>query len=115
MPKVNIEDLEDKSLFCKDCGSKFIWTAGEQKFFIEKGLQNIPKRCKICTAQNRDKLREKHPMWWVKCQRCGKKNEVPFEPLTEDIYCEECFLKEIEDRDRLIYEMGEKLPEITES
>jgi len=111
MVKVNIEDLEDKSLFCKDCGSKFIWTAGEQKFFIEKGLQNIPKRCKVCTSKNRDKLREKHPNWWIKCQKCGKKNEVPFEPLSEDVFCEECFLREIEQRDKNIQALGENPPQ----
>lgn len=100
--KVDINSLEDKSLYCKDCGNKFIWTAGEQKFFIEKGLRNIPKRCKVCTAQNKNKLREKHPMWWVKCQSCGLKNEVPFEPLSEDVYCEDCFKKKIAERDEAI-------------
>lgn len=110
MVKVDINDLEDKTLVCKDCGNKFIWTAGEQKFFLEKGLQNIPKRCKICTAKNRDKLRDKHPMWWVKCKECGKKNEVPFEPKTEDLLCEECFLKAIAKRDQNIKALGEKVP-----
>ncbi|MFA7253371.1 MAG: zinc-ribbon domain containing protein [Patescibacteria group bacterium] len=105
MPQVNIEDLEDKFLVCKDCGDKFIWTAGEQKFFVERGLQNMPKRCKICAAKNKEKLREKHPMWWVKCKKCGKKNEVPFEPTTDDLYCEDCFLKEIEKRDQKIKEL----------
>lgn len=102
MVKVNVEDLEDKTMFCKDCGGKFIWTAGEQKFFIEKGLRNLPKRCKVCAAENREKLREKHPMWWIKCQKCHKKNEVPFEPLTEDVYCEECFNEEIAKRDKAL-------------
>jgi CxxC-x17-CxxC domain-containing protein len=111
MTKVNIEDLEDKTLLCKDCGNKFIWTAGEQKFFLEKGLQNIPKRCKICTAKNRDKLREKHPMWWVQCKKCGKKNEVPFEIETKDVICEECFPKELEKRNKAITDLGEKIPE----
>ena len=110
-PQVNIKDLEDKTLVCKDCGDKFIFTAGEQKFFLEKGLQNLPKRCKICTAKNRDKLRDKHPMWWIKCRICGKKNEVPFQPTTEDILCEDCFKKLQEERDRKIIASGEKLPE----
>lgn len=104
--KVNLEDLEDKTMFCKDCGGKFIWTAGEQKFFIEKGLRNLPKRCKVCAAENREKLRQKHPMWWIKCQKCHKKNEVPFEPLTEDVYCEECFKEEIEKRNKALAEIS---------
>jgi len=110
-PKININELEDKTLICKDCGDKFIWTAGEQKFFLEKGLQNIPKRCKVCTAANRDKLRDKHPMWWIKCRICGKKNEVPFQPNTEDILCEDCFKKLQQERDQEIISTGEKLPE----
>ena len=111
MPNVSMGELDDKVLVCKDCGDKFIWTKGEQKFFIEKGLQNIPKRCKLCAAKYKTKLREKHPLWWIKCQRCGKKNEVPFEPTTEDIYCEDCFQKEIEKRDKKINDIGEKLPQ----
>lgn len=95
-------DLEDKTLVCKDCGNKFIWTAGEQKFFIDKGLQNIPKRCKICTSKYKDALREKHPLHWIKCNICGKKAEVTFEPKSEDALCEDCFKKEIEKRDKAI-------------
>jgi CxxC-x17-CxxC domain-containing protein len=108
MVQVDVKDLEDKTLICKDCGDKFIFTAGEQKFFLERGLQNMPKRCKICTAKNRDKMREKNPVWWIKCSSCGKKNEVSFEPLTEDVLCEECFRKETSKRDQKIAELGEK-------
>lgn len=104
-------DLEDKTLVCKECNSKFLWTAGEQKFFVDKGLKNIPKRCKICTAKYKEELRQKHPMWWVKCQKCGKKAEVTFEPKSEDIFCEECFEKEIEDRNKKILALGEKIPD----
>lgn len=110
MVTVNIEDLADKQLYCKDCGNKFAWTAGEQKFFLEKGLQNIPKRCKVCTAANKNKLREKHPMWWIKCKKCGKRNEVPFEPLNEDVLCEECFLKSVQERDQELAAKGEEVP-----
>lgn len=109
-PKVKESDLEDRTLICKDCGKKFIWTAGEQKFFIDKDLKNIPKRCKICTAEYKNKLREKHPAWWVKCSRCGKKAEVCFEPKTEHIFCENCFNKEIEKRNDAIKALGEEIP-----
>lgn len=104
MEENKIEKLEDKVLICKDCGNKFIWTAGEQKFFLDKGLKNIPKRCKICTAKFKELLREKHPMHWIKCQVCGRKAEVTFEPRSEDVYCEECFKKAIEKRDKEIEE-----------
>lgn len=39
---------QDKTLVCKDCGKEFIWTAGEQQFYAEKGFQNEPVRCKEC-------------------------------------------------------------------
>jgi len=106
-----MDKLEDKILVCKDCGNRFIWTVGEQQFFIDKGLQNIPKRCKICTANYKNQLREKHPAWWIKCQICKKKAEVPFEPKTEDIYCAECFKKEADKRDKKIRALGETIPE----
>ena len=106
MGSVKESDLEDKTLVCKDCGNKFIWTAGEQKFFIDKGLQNIPKRCKICTAAYKAQLREKHPAFWVKCKKCGKSAEVTFEPRSESVLCEDCFKKEVAKRDEAIEKMG---------
>ena len=41
-------EFEDKTLVCQDCGKEFIFTAGEQAFYKEKGLDNEPKRCKYC-------------------------------------------------------------------
>ena len=37
---------QDKTLTCKDCGQEFVFTAGEQEFYAEKGFQNEPTRCK---------------------------------------------------------------------
>ena len=39
---------EDKTLKCKECGQEFVFTAGEQEFYAEKGFQNEPTRCKEC-------------------------------------------------------------------
>ena len=44
---------EDKTLVCKECGQEFVFTAGEQEFYAERGFQNEPQRCKAC----RDNLR----------------------------------------------------------
>ena len=38
----------DKTLTCKDCGAEFVFTAGEQEFFKEKGLTSEPVRCPKC-------------------------------------------------------------------
>ena len=43
-------EFQDKSLACVDCGSEFVWTAGEQMFFADKQFKNEPKRCKACKA-----------------------------------------------------------------
>lgn len=40
--------MEDKTITCKDCGNDFIWTAGEQAFYKEKGLDSEPQRCPDC-------------------------------------------------------------------
>jgi hypothetical protein len=109
---VNIKesDLEDKFLICKDCGNKFLWSAGEQKFFLDKGLKNIPKRCKVCVASYKEQLHEKHPVWPIKCRICGRKAEAAFDPETDDLLCESCFNKEIEKRNKAIEAIGEKIP-----
>ena len=36
----------DKTLKCKDCGADFVFTAGEQEFYAEKGFVYYPQRCK---------------------------------------------------------------------
>ena len=42
---------EDKTLVCKECGKEFVFTAGEQEFYAERGFQNEPQRCKSCRGQ----------------------------------------------------------------
>ncbi len=41
-------NYEDITLTCKDCGSEFVFTAGEQAFYAEKGFENQPLRCAEC-------------------------------------------------------------------
>ena len=82
---------QDKEIVCKDCGNTFVFTAGEQEFYAEKGFQNEPKSCKECRAAKKRGNRE----YFVGvCSQCGGEAKVPFKP-TEDrpIYCSECFAK----------------------
>jgi cold shock CspA family protein len=37
----------DKHLGCRDCGGQFIFTAGEQEFYAQKGFANSPVRCAL--------------------------------------------------------------------
>ncbi len=41
-------EYKDKTLVCKDCGAEFVFTAGEQEFYAQKGFTNEPQRCKAC-------------------------------------------------------------------
>ena len=45
--------MTDKTLVCKDCGKEFVFTAGEQEFYKEKGFTNEPTRCKPCRDANK--------------------------------------------------------------
>jgi hypothetical protein len=46
-------EFQDKTLSCSDCGSPFTFTAGEQRFYQEKGFSNEPRRCKDCRTRKR--------------------------------------------------------------
>lgn len=85
---------EDKKLVCKDCGQEFIFTAGEQEFYAEKGFQNEPQRCKACRDAKKAAVRNSRTYYDAVCAACGKEAKVPFQP-TEDrpVYCSECFAK----------------------
>jgi hypothetical protein len=37
----------DKPLLCRDCRQDFIWTAGQQLFYHDKGFTNAPTRCPV--------------------------------------------------------------------
>jgi CxxC-x17-CxxC domain-containing protein len=88
--------FEDKTLVCADCGQEFIFTAGEQGFYLEKGLLNEPRRCPTCRANRR---RERaagggREMTTVICAECGTETTVPFVPrLDRPVYCSSCFEK----------------------
>ena len=85
---------EDKTLVCKDCGQEFVFTAGEQEFYAEKGFQNEPQRCKDCRAAKKAALRENREMYTAVCAECGGEAKVPFVPKDDrPVYCSECFAK----------------------
>ena len=48
---------EDKNLVCEECSKEFVFSAGEQEFYAQKGLVNIPKRCPECRKARRQKSR----------------------------------------------------------
>lgn len=83
---------EDKTLVCKDCGNEFVFTAGEQEFYAEKGFENEPQRCKECRDAKKAERRAQREMFTATCDRCGKEATVPFKPREDrPVYCSECF------------------------
>jgi CxxC-x17-CxxC domain-containing protein len=95
-------DFQDKVLKCIDCGSDFIFTAGEQLFFHDKQFKNEPKRCKSCKGKRVAVLgavpahaptyRYTKIETQAMCSGCGKQTTVPFRPTQgRPVFCRECF------------------------
>lgn len=85
----------DKTLICRDCEGEFIFTAGEQEFYAEKGFTNEPGRCNDCRSKRRRErsggTREMHD---TVCAECGEATQVPFKPTNgRPVYCSNCFSK----------------------
>jgi CxxC-x17-CxxC domain-containing protein len=101
--RLSEEDFQDCAIRCIDCGQDFIWTAGEQLFFHDKGLKNPPKRCKPCKKAKSDRIAsimaaqesgaKQRVEVMVKCAKCGIQTTVPFYPSQgRPVLCRACFL-----------------------
>lgn len=92
-------EFQDKMLRCIDCGTDFVFTAGEQLFFHDKQFKNEPKRCKTCKAKRISVLgaapagsRFPRVETRTNCSQCGKETTVPFKPTQgRPVLCRECF------------------------
>ena len=93
--------FSDITLTCKDCGQPFVFTAGEQEFYQQRGLLNQPGRCSSCRGARRSGdggsryggagggARE---MFTATCSQCGQEARVPFQPRGDKpVYCSSCF------------------------
>jgi CxxC-x17-CxxC domain-containing protein len=101
-------EYQDKVLKCIDCGTEFVFTAGEQLFFRDKKFTNEPKRCKNCKDKrvavlgaashgspshgpSRGHSNVKTETR-TNCSRCGKETTVPFRPTQgRPVLCRDCF------------------------
>lgn len=89
---------EDKTLICKECGQEFVFTAGEQEFYAEKGFENEPQRCQACRQARKRAAKPEREMYEATCAGCGGIAKVPFKPHDgRPVYCSECFAKQKED------------------
>src|SRR5262245_19626624 len=98
----------DKVLKCRDCGEEFVFTAGEQSFYKERGFQHEPTRCRRCREEKKRQAgtvsgnvapgaapvlsavpRTFHD---AVCSSCGTPTQVPFKPTAgKPVYCRDCF------------------------
>ncbi len=100
----------DKTLTCRDCGTEFVFTAGEQEFYASKGFVNEPTRCPSCRQARKAAMsinggaRDGQPAslagaaprervtYRTVCANCGQETTVPFVPRgTKPVYCSTCF------------------------
>ncbi len=102
---VSVVTMQDKTLTCRDCGRQFVFTAGEQEFYAQKGFTNQPSRCPECRANRKASgggysgggysaggERRERQMYPAVCASCGKDTMVPFQPSGDrPVYCSDCF------------------------
>src|ERR1019366_5773125 len=83
----------DRDVMCVGCGVKFVFSAGEQEFFQEKGFTNEPRHCKQCKVKRGGgKGRRRRIDTHVICSECGSNTTVPFKPTqSRPVLCRACF------------------------
>jgi CxxC-x17-CxxC domain-containing protein len=96
-------EFVDRLLTCADCGGEFIFTAGEQLFFLDKQFKTAPKRCKPCksrrsaqtagaTAGGPAAAGISRTETRTECSECGVSTTVPFKPTQgRPVLCRQCF------------------------
>jgi CxxC-x17-CxxC domain-containing protein len=94
-------EFVDRLLTCADCGGEFIFTAGEQLFFVDKQFKNDPKRCKPCKSKRAVNVRPgsgpvaaglSRTETRTECSECGVETTVPFKPTQgRPVLCRQCF------------------------
>jgi len=89
--------FEDKTLTCRDCGAEFVFTAGEQEFYEQRGFTNEPRACQNCRTARKQQRRGEREMFEAVCDSCGGPARIPFRPSGDrPVYCSDCFSKQRE-------------------
>ena len=79
-------DFQDRVLKCIDCGTDFIFTAGEQQFYHEKDFRceaedaAKPVRRRAQTGASELAALPGRVETSAICSRCGRETAVPFRP-----------------------------------
>jgi hypothetical protein len=111
--------FQDLTLYDKDTGEAFVFTAKEQEFFARQGFTHVPAH----SPERRKMLREQRykgkPIFNVACSSCGRVGKITQEPPDlKKVLCEYCFaerwndfLDKNPDKRALYEEPSEILPE----
>src|SRR5260221_8387985 len=99
-PMMSVENYQDRTLTCRDCGQDFTFTVGEQEFYASRGLTNLPGRCPDCRAARRSgggsgqssPLRPPAEQFATPRASCGKPTTGPFFPrVRRPVDCNDFF------------------------
>lgn len=66
------DGLVDQNLACVQCGTEFVFSASEQRFFKEKGWTAAKSRCATCTAEKKARFGESSGKGTAAQQRAAK-------------------------------------------
>ena len=84
--------FQDVTLFDKETGEPFIFTAKEQEFFARQGFTHVPKHSPERRKQMRELRYKGKPIFNVTCMNCKRVGKVTQEPpYPKNILCEYCF------------------------
>ena len=97
----------DKNITCVECGQAFVFSAGEQETYHQRGFMNEPKRCAPCRSARKERVggggghrggyggdRGSGERFTAVCADCGREAQLPFKPRGDrPVYCSDCFRK----------------------
>lgn len=84
--------FQDITLYDRDTGEPFIFTAKEQEFFAKQGFTHVPAHSPERRKQLREMRYKGKPIFNVKCMQCGKVGKITQEPpYPKHILCQYCF------------------------
>ena len=79
----------DRTLNCVDCGSEFIHSADDQRYYAEKGFASD-----LGGPRGYERSTPTREYFAVLCSECGNQAQVPFRPrMDRPVYCSDCFRK----------------------
>ncbi len=87
--------MQDKTLVCKDCSNDFVFSVRDQEFYLEKGFENEPQRCRDCRTQRKNARApggSKREQFAAVCATCQSATTLPFKPRGDrPVYCRACY------------------------